>query len=395
MIKNKILIIGNYPPPYGGVPNHIERLTDYLSKNNWDCHILAGGMSGITRKNNITVYKPELIDKIKSIIGCILSVKILKNLFNSGFSLKNARQILRYAAYYKYGENLIKNENIKIIASYNLYANSPIGYWLSKKYNLPHAINVFGEIYKNAEHFKKKSIFFNEILNSANCLISCSEHCGESIKLLNNKKSINIVTYGVDLKHFNYEASKRIKNDKKVILFVGRQSKEMGVDTFVNLALNLEKKYEDIEYWVVGQKGDYSEKIYYFTERKNSKIKSFVTYPYTDLPKLYASAQILIVPTRGTRTCSSLATMEAMSLGIAVIAYDIGGISELIVNRVDGLLVDYENENKLQEKTEEVLNSLSLRKAISENAYRKAIDSFDENRMNQKFELLYSQIINQ
>lgn len=228
MNELKILIIGNFPPPYGGVPHHIERLTDHLRRNNWKCHVLAGGMSGITKRNNITIYKPKLGSKLLSILGCLFNINILKNLYSSGLNIKNLRQVLRYAAYYKIGEEIIEKEGIKVIATYNLYANSPIGHWLANKYNIPHAINIFGEIYKNEKHFLENSVFFNKVIDSSDLVISCSSHCGNSLKLINNTKIINVIPYGIDLKHFNYGMCKQPVNDKVIILFVGRQCSENG-----------------------------------------------------------------------------------------------------------------------------------------------------------------------
>ena len=41
-----VLLIGNYPPPYGGVPRYIENLAPFLANQGWDVHVLSTGHSG-------------------------------------------------------------------------------------------------------------------------------------------------------------------------------------------------------------------------------------------------------------------------------------------------------------------------------------------------------------
>ena len=44
-----ILLLGNYPPPYGGVPRYIENLAPFLVSRGWRVHVLSIGHSGVER----------------------------------------------------------------------------------------------------------------------------------------------------------------------------------------------------------------------------------------------------------------------------------------------------------------------------------------------------------
>ena len=48
-----VLLIGNYPPPYGGVPLHVERLSAHLAARGWSCHVLSGGREGTRRIGDV------------------------------------------------------------------------------------------------------------------------------------------------------------------------------------------------------------------------------------------------------------------------------------------------------------------------------------------------------
>ena len=72
-MAKSILIIGNYPPPFGGVPRHIEYLAPFLVKRGWKVHILSGGSTGTENKEGFTVYKPTKEEKLKAIAEFFLN----------------------------------------------------------------------------------------------------------------------------------------------------------------------------------------------------------------------------------------------------------------------------------------------------------------------------------
>ncbi len=59
MSSQKIEIIGPFPPPYGGIAVHIERLIDYLKENNLDYIVHNHGNYENTEKN-ILAYKKSI-----------------------------------------------------------------------------------------------------------------------------------------------------------------------------------------------------------------------------------------------------------------------------------------------------------------------------------------------
>ncbi len=61
--------------------------------------------------------------------------------------------------------------------------------------------------------------------------------------------------------------------------------------------------------------------------------------------------------------------IEAMGLGIPVVAYGVDGVNDIIKDGMNGFTVSPRNLSELREKVELVLNDFSLRKKISTNAY--------------------------
>ena len=387
-----ILILGNYPPPYGGVPHHIERLSNHLSQLGHTCHIISGGTSGFTNLNNKTlfIYKPNIFQKIFGFGVGLKSLPYFINLSNKKISLNFLflKHLVRYIIYYSIAKRVINNYKIDLISSYNLLSYSPIASILSKQYSIPHIVNIFGEVYKNKLLFlSNKSFFFNTIENSTK-LLSCSNHCGNSLKEIGFLNTVITQMYGINLNHFtpgsiiNKNISQYQNSNKLNILFVGRQSLEMGLDIYIDVSVKILKENKNFIFFIVGQIGDFSLKAKSIILDNKENIFLIDNANYNDLADYYRLSDIVVIPTRGDRTCSSLAAMEAMATKKPVIAFSIGGIPELINNLIDGILIEPDNLNQLIESIIILAKNLDLRNTLSTNAYNKANEMFNEVKVN-------------
>lgn len=391
MKKKNVLIIGNYPPPYGGVPHHIERLTEYLVANGWTCHVLSGGTSGNEYMEALTVYKPTYPRKLLGIARQLFDQTFQSWLAAGTLDREEPKLFTRYKMYVDVGSQIIRDNNIELIASYNLLTYAPIGAWLSEKYGIPHVISIFGELYKYESMLKNKS-FFAQIANSAFRLLSCSNHCGRSVERIGVNVPAYTVTYGVNIEHFmpgddpcEMRAVLGIGSNP-VVLFVGRLGREMGLDSFLAAAKLMAKRVPDVRFVMVGQDGDLNEEAEKECDASGGQFILKRNAPYADLPNYYRLASIVVVPTRGARTCSSLAAMEAMATRKPVIGFAIGGIPEIVENEKTGLLTEPENISALANAIERLLEDDILRNEIAEAGYQQAHTRFDEKLVNIEME---------
>jgi len=385
-MKKNILIIGNYPPPYGGVPHHIERLTEYLVDKGWSCHVLSGGTSGNQHIGALHIYKPTY------------PIKLL-GYFRQGFN-RQFRNWLgaasadkceltfwrRYKIYSYVGERIIRENDIHLVVSYNLLTYGPVGAYLADQFRLPHIINVFGEVYKYDSMLRQKD-FFSRVVKSAYRLLSCSSHCGHSIRQLGVETPVQTVTYGVNIRHFTPGEAKDLRTtlgigSAPVVLFVGRLGKEMGLDSFLAASRLTAPRFPDVRFVMVGQSEDSTSEFAKECEASDGRLILRRNSPYADLPNYYRLASIVVVPTRGDRTCSSLAAMEAMATRKAVVGFAIGGIPEIVEHEKTGLLVEPENIEALSGAMNRLLVDELLRSNLAEAGYRKSQSSFDENQVN-------------
>ncbi len=393
-----ILILGNYPPPYGGVPHHIDLLTQHLVARGWTCHILAGGTQGEMHGRGLHVYKPTLLSKLVGWVRQIGNRQFAR--WNRGGTLhrEEFKLWLRYKMYADVGERVIRENQVDLVVAYNLFAYGPVAAYLAMKYQLPMAINIFGEIYKSSSMIRNRR-FFEAILARADLLISCSAHCGRSIERLGVPNTVKAITYGVNLSHFcpatggPANGAGSPSGVRRLVLFVGRLGAEMGLDTFVQLARRLIGRRDDVDFLMVGAHGELVDMARKECERSEGRMRMEVAVDYAKLPDRYRAATVLVVPTRGDRTCSSLAAMEAMATGKPVVAYAVGGIPEIIRHEETGLLVNAEDADALARAVTRLLDDPRKLAEMGEAALQEAGRCFDENAVNARFEAEYAGLL--
>jgi len=86
------------------------------------------------------------------------------------------------------------------------------------------------------------------------------------------------------------------------------------------------------------------------------------------------------------------AILEAMSIGLPVIASEVGGIPEVIENGVNGFLIAQGDIKSLAEKTKELLSNPALCKQLAKNAQHTIRERFSLKSMIFNFESLYREL---
>ncbi|MDQ3222588.1 MAG: hypothetical protein M3Q75_03810, partial [Gemmatimonadota bacterium] len=62
-----VLLFGNHPLPYGGVPRHIESLAGFLADRGWTVHVLsmAGARRGPEKTHGYTIHRPSRAERFE------------------------------------------------------------------------------------------------------------------------------------------------------------------------------------------------------------------------------------------------------------------------------------------------------------------------------------------
>ncbi len=144
-------------------------------------------------------------------------------------------------------------------------------------------------------------------------------------------------------------------------LFVGRLSEEKGVDMVIHVA----KLLPDIKFKIAGR-GPHMEYLHRLAiDAPNVEFLGFRSGD--ELRDLYRGACAVLLPSR-VHEVFPLITLEAMAAGKSVIASDVGGVSEVVEDRVNGWLVAPTDLHGWIEAVLRLYHDLDLHSRLSRNA---------------------------
>ena len=192
----------------------------------------------------------------------------------------------------------------------------------------------------------------------------------ETKKLISPKEIINsvVVENGVTDEYSRYE---NVKARKGSFVFVGRIVKEKGISELIEAFRIVAKKHPEIVLKIYGDGPDlksYSELA--------GDARNIVFYGATNKPlEVMAECDIFVLPSY--QEGLSLSLLDAAMMKKKIIASDVGGNSEIVVDKETGLLVPVKNVSKLAVAMEWMLCNQKKASALAGNARRMYEEKFN------------------
>jgi glycosyltransferase involved in cell wall biosynthesis len=201
---------------------------------------------------------------------------------------------------------------------------------------------------------------------------------------------IVVLHNGIDLDLF---PSTRMRHDKLILGFIGYLGKHKGID-FLLRALTLVHDLEKIRLLIVG---DGEEARYLKSLCRELNLDRYVTFhgrvDNRHIPTIYEKIDVLVVPSIWPEN-SPVTISEAMASGIPVIAFNLGGISEMVEEGVTGFLVSPKDIHTLAERIERFLIHPDLRHEMGKKAVTK-IQQYDLRTQVDRILMIYEEICQQ
>lgn len=398
-MRKGILLIGGYPPPFGGIASHIQYLAPYLCEKEWDVHILSGGNpKGIERRNSFTIYRPSKTGKISKAMS--LLPKVTRAFEFKSFALHSPREFFGCLTSAKFITQIVKdNRNISIISAYHLFPEGFVGALASEELSVPLIVTNFGEIYTIPHFYKKQLRIVKNILDRSEKILSVSQHCARSYSLLGLLPEVEVISYGIDVGKFspnNDGAVIRqrfsIGNGEQLVLFVGRMIRDMGLHTLLEAIPQVLKSRRAVKFVIAGAKGELYEPALNLQSRHEKNVVVVPNIPFDELPYYYAASTVVVAPTPDNRACMGMAIKEAMASGKPVIASRIGGIPEAIVDGETGILLPPEDPSALAEAILGLLDDKEVMARMGRCGRERAENLFDKDKTNQRLEKIFREI---
>lgn len=354
-MKLKILYIIS-DRQFGGGSRHLYDLISNLNEERFE-PVLVSRPSPILEKlkDKIKTYSVEMknrldfkaIKKIKEII--ILEKPDLVHLHSTRAGIL--------------GIMAAKHFSIPIIYTEHLFTEDYI----------PHSASI---------HFLQK-IAFKYLLQRVDKIIAVSQ----SVKkyFLNERipQGKIVVIYHGTAENKNVRA---INKKVKIVGTVGIKDYQ----TLISAIKYLNKKYPDIRLEIAGAGWGGSEAKNLKLNNTNSSVKFLGALESEELKKKMAEWDIYVHSS--LFESFGLAIVEAMAMGLPIVATNVGGIPELVEDGVNGFLVDKKNSHELSKAIIKLIENVDLRKKMSENNIKKIKEQFSLDKMIKETEKLYEQI---
>jgi len=181
------------------------------------------------------------------------------------------------------------------------------------------------------------------------------------------ESKIKVVTLGVDLNKFQVKSSKlKAGTQSCKLLFVGRAVEEKGI--------------YDLKQAVAGLKNI------------SLKIVEFGSRNYQKMPEIYQQADILVLPSKKTKTWEEqygMVLVEAMASAIPIVAYETGAISEIVQDA--GILIPQDTK-KLHDAIKYLAGNFKQREKLGKIGRKRAEIYFDAKKTAKSLAKIYEHL---
>ncbi|MEK7247226.1 MAG: glycosyltransferase family 4 protein [Chloroflexota bacterium] len=190
-----------------------------------------------------------------------------------------------------------------------------------------------------------------------------------------------IIPSGIDYAFFASEAPPipKFMDNKRNILFVGRQEQRKGLPYLLEAYAKLKKEMPDTRLIVVGPDGGLRPGAIRYIAQNDVKDVVFTDFvPYEELPRYYRSADVFCAPNTGHESLG-LIILEAMAAGAPIVATKIQGFQDVLTDGVHGLLVPPRDSEALAGALKRMLSDSAMREEMGKAGSRDARNySWDE-----------------
>jgi glycosyltransferase involved in cell wall biosynthesis len=264
----------------------------------------------------------------------------------------------------------------KYIHAHFLHSGAVAARWLGQFVECPYGIT------SHIAKIRYKKSLMSQVIKGASILIGDTEETINFMESISGKRGI-LIRNGITLENFEYQSPKEYSNGSDVfnILACGTLIPPKGFDVLIEACKILEKNNFNFHCKIVGD-GSERERLEKLGEFliKGGLLEMPGALPIDQLLIEYKKADVLVVPSMPSkfgRDGLPTVIIEAMALGVPVIATNYAAIPEIVLNNKTGLLVPPLNPKSLAEAIIRYKNDYSLRARISQEARKKVEAEYD------------------
>ena len=330
---------------YGGAETGCFDIAHYLPENNCESFIVTSGgeLLKFVDKKKVKIFKLPVQSKNPLLI-------FINSIILIGIILLN---------------------NISIV-----HARSRAPAWsclIASKITGRKFVTTFHGTYNFKTNLKK---FYNSVMVRSDLIIAGSNFIFSHIKenysmYLNSKKKFLVIFRGINVDYFDSSTTLEndekkllkkwdIEKDKKIILLPGRLTSWKGQEVFIEAVnlINIELGYEAFYTVILGSDQGrelYKKKLIRLSEQfRMSKQIRFIDH-CKNMALAYKVSDIIVSASNEPEAFGRV-SVEAQSMGKPIVASNIGGSNETIIDEKTGFLFESNNAKSLSKQILRVLN---------------------------------------
>lgn len=210
--------------------------------------------------------------------------------------------------------------------------------------------------------------------------------------------AVRVIYNGVDSNRFNPKTNNdylydewKVPRDSIRVGMIGRVNSWKGQNDFLVATKNLLTKYPNLYLFIVGSafEGEEWRVIELKNQIKGISHNDRIIFSEfrTDTPAVHSFFDVLILPSTNPDPLPTV-VLEAMSSGTPVIGYRHGGVTEMVVDGVTGMLADVKDTKDLEHKIDEMIETKNYFE-MGMASRKRILANFSEDRFVANFSSMY------
>lgn len=297
---------------------------------------------------------------------------------------------------------LIKTHNVRIIHSHWLIPQGIIGAICKKIFGIQHIVSVHGSDINYIASSRHLGVLFGFIARNTDVITTNSTYTKRRVLQIDSTVSnkIYVIPMGVDIEKFTTIKRDSLKSNldaECVILSVGRLVSIKGISYLIQSMAQILLRFPKAKLVICGD-GPEKEKLKRIAKELSiSEHIIFMGYiPHNELIQYYTSADVFILPSieiEGYKEGLGVVLIEAMACGTPVIGTSIGGITDIIEDGYNGLLIAEKSPDDIANKTIRILADKEYAEKLKQNALITVSSKYSWSRIAEEFGSIYSQLV--
>lgn len=248
----------------------------------------------------------------------------------------------------------------------------------NSKMAIPLIFSFHGSDLKQIEDESRTDIsHWKNLLENAHGVVACSNDLSEKIVSFFGKAvSPRVIHNGLDVAAFGAMAKEPSNIGKRFILNVAKFERKKGQDILIEAFAKIAGDYPDIDLVLIGKPDEFLPVLRELcaTTHIESRVCFFPNMPHDQVANFFRQAVMFVLPSR--QEPFGIVVLEAGAFGLPVIATNVGGVPEILTDKVTGRLIPVDDVPELENCLRSILDEPVQSQVMGRNLHDHVINNF-------------------